>query len=253
VGRAFYQQELRLGENSLSGRVGMIDLTDFFDTNLFANNEARQFLNSSLVNSSGFKTGLVAPGVMGEYRKKMHESWLDGAVLRGGYAVSRTARAFTSPVWTSELELNTILGGLRGNWRVGGTVGNVADAGGIQGIHVSADHWLSRSAGTFGRYSWSNSGKGSVALSPVQQSYSGGFQWRFTGREDRISALAIGFSQAFPIDKSLASEKVFETYYRWQFARNFSLSPDFQLVVGSGGRQRRGTQAVFGVRMFFGL
>ncbi len=51
----------------------------------------------------------------------------------------------------------------------------------------------------------------------------------------------------------LASERVLETYYRWQLARNFSLTPDFQLVLGSGGRRSRGTHGILGIRMNFGF
>jgi len=255
LGKTFYQQEFRLGEARLAGRAGLIDLADFFDTNTFANNESRQFLNSAMVNSAAYKAGIVAPGIMAEYRRQIHRDWLDGAVLRVGYAVSRTERAFTSPIWTGEVELNSLLGGYRGSWRLGGTLGNVAGAGGVHGIHVSADHWVSRRAGVFGRYAYGGKGRGSLALSPLHQSYSGGIQWRFVDRQDRISALAVGFSQAFPInpDGTLTSERVLETYYRWQTAANFSLTPDFQLVLGSGGRRRQGTQAVVGIRMFFGL
>ncbi len=253
LGKAYFQQELQLGENRAIGRVGVIDLADFFDTNLFANNESRQFLNSAFVNSPGYKTGFSAPGFMGEYYRKTDRDWLTGVVLRAGYAVSRTDRAFTSPIWNTEIEANTLYRGLRGNWRAGFTTGHVAGVGGLHGYHLSGDHWISQRVGVFGRYAFSNAGAGSLSLSPVRQSYGGGVQWRFVRQNDRTSAYAIAFSQAFPIDRTLSSERVFETYYRWQVTRNFSLSPDLQFILGSGGRTQKGTQLVLGVRMFFGL
>jgi hypothetical protein len=255
LGKTFYQQELRLGENRVTGRIGVIDISDFFDTNTFANNESRQYLNSALVNSTAYKAGFSAPGLMGEYRRKMPYDWLDGAVLRVGYTVSRTERAFTSPLWTLEGEATTLTRGRRGHWRVGGTLGHVADAGGVRGMHISADQWISRRMGVFGRYAFGGRGPGSLAISPVSQSYSGGVHWRLVDRDDNISAVGIGFSQSFPIDPDglQASERVLETYYRWQIAENLSLTPDFQIVLGSGGARSHGTHVVMGLRMFFGL
>ena len=108
--------------------------------------------------------------------------------------------------------------------------------------------------GLFARYSIANSGPGSLVFGPVRQSYSGGLQWQVSGTGDRISAWGLGFSQAFgiPRDQRTASERVLETYYRWQAAENFALSPDFQLVFGSGGETSDSTHGVFGMRMHFG-
>ncbi len=255
LAKAFYQQELRVGRDHIVGRVGIINLSDFFDTNEFANNEARQFLSSAFVNSAGYKSGISAPGFMGEYHRKINRDWLQGVILRTGYAVSRTERAFTSPIWTGEAELLTTVRGRSGKYRFGGTLGNVADIGAVNGMHFGFDQWLSRNVGFYGRYAWSNSGPGSVSLGPVKQSYSGGVQWRFVDEADRVSAWAFGLSQAFGIatDDPLATERVLETYYRWQLSQNFSLTPDFQLVLGSGGNQIAGTHVVMGMRMNFGF
>lgn len=255
LSKVYYQQRLNLAKDYVVGRVGVIDFSDFFDVNEFANNEARQFINSALVNSTAFKTGIVAPGFMAEYHRQTRWDWLREAVVRGGYAVSRTERAFTSPLWTGELQLRTLLQGRDATVRIGGSAGNVADVGGISGFYFNFDHWVSRDIGVFARYGISNAGPGSQALGPAHQSYSGGVQWRFADREDRISAWGFGFSQTFGIEteNSSASERVLETYYRWQMARNFSLTPDFQLVLGSGGANKGGTHTVLGIRMNFGF
>lgn len=255
LAKAFYQQNLQLGDDYITGRVGIINLSDFFDTNEFANNEARQFLSSAFVNSAGYKSGISAPGFMGEYHRKVDRDWLQGLVFRLGYAVSRTERAFTSPISTAEVEMQTTLRGHDGKYRFGGTIGNVADVGGLRGFHLGFDQWVSRSLGLYGRYAWSNSGPGSISLGPVGQSYSAGLQWRFVDEQDRVSAWAFGFSQAFGIEteQPLSSERILETYYRWQLSRNFSLTPDFQLVFGSGGSIDQGTHVVTGVRMNFGF
>jgi hypothetical protein len=256
LSKVFYQQSLRLQDGEIRGRAGIINLTDFFDTNLFANNEARQFLNGALSNGAAFKTGISAPGVMAEYERQpwlLDAPWLDRLIVRAGYALSRTERAFSSPLWAGELELVTTVHGQRGHWRFGGTVGNVADAGRVSTFHVSADQWLSRRLGVFGRYGFSTSGAGALRFGPVRRAYSGGVQWRFIDEQERPSAWSLGFSQAFPTPgaESLVSEKVLETYYRWQITRNAALSPDFQLVMGSGGLSTRGLHTVYGVRLFF--
>lgn len=255
LAKAFYQQELRLGDDHIVGRMGIINLSDFFDTNDFANNEARQFLSSAFVNSAAYKTGISAPGLMGEYHRKTNGDWLQKVVFRTGYAISRTERAFTSPIWAGEVEMQTTMRGRRGKYRFGGTLGNVADIGGVRGLHLGFDQWVSAKLGVYGRYAWSSSSPASLTLGPVRQSYSGGVQRRFVNEGDRVSAWAIGISQAFGIEteESLASERILETYYRWQLSNNFSLTPDFQLVFGSGGSEAQGTHVVTGMRMTFGF
>lgn len=256
LSKVYYQQRLNLGDHHAVGRVGIIDFSDYFDANEFANNEARQYINSAMVNSSAFKTGLSAPGVMAEYHRSLAWNRLNTAIVRAGYALSRTERAFSSPVWNGEVELRGSILDRGANLRLGGSLGNVAGVGGVSGFHVSADHWTSRDTGIFIRYARSNTGPGSLAFGPAYQSYGGGFQWRFVDRDDRASAWGAAFSQAFRIrqdDRRAGSEKLFETYYRWQITNSFSLSPDLQLVFGSGGRRQDTTHVVLGVRAHFGF
>jgi hypothetical protein len=133
LNKVFYQQEARVGAGQLVGRVGVIDFSDYFDANEFANNEARQFMNGAFVNSLAFKGAVSAPGFMAEYTPGFTRGWLRNVEFRVGYGISRTERAFTSPLWTLEAELKPRLRGYQGAWRMGGTVGNVAGAGGVRG------------------------------------------------------------------------------------------------------------------------
>ena len=251
LAKALYEQGVRWGDSRLSARAGVLDISDYFDTNEFANNEVRQFVNSAFVNGAGYKTGVTAPGLVGEFERPLSHDNLRGLVLRLGYAVSRTERAFTSPLWTGEAQLRTVLKSYPGNWRLGMTLGNVAGEGGVRGMYVSADQWVSPRVGIFGRYGVGNSGPGSLVFGPVRQAYSGGIQWRFNDEGPNDSALGFAFSQAFRISdgESYTSEKVLETYYRWQVTRNFSLAPDFQLIFGSGGNSTKGTHGVVGARV----
>ena len=141
----------------------------------------------------------------------------------------------------------------RAAWRLGSTLGNVSGVGGVQGFYMSVNQWVSSRVGVYGRFAVANSGAGSLLLGPARQSYSGGLQWRFIDEADRVSAWGFGFSQAWGIEEeyALATERVIETYYRWQLADRFSLSPSFQLVLGSGGDPSGGTRLVFGVRTNF--
>lgn len=256
LNKAFYQQQVQLGRNdSIRGRVGVIDLTDFFDANEFANNEARQFLGSAFVNSPAYKGGVSAPGLMGEYHRDLDRDWLEGVVLRTGYAVTRTARAFTSPIWTNELQLRTRFGGRAGSYRFGATLGNVPLEGAINGFHLSFDQWISNDMGVYARYANSNSGPGSLALGPVDQSFGGGIQLRFIDRNEHVSAWGLGYSHSTGIQSEMRSpsERALETYYRWQVTDNFSLTPDLQLIFGSGGNRSGGKHGVAGIRMTFGF
>lgn len=255
LSKAFYQQEVRLKDDYIVGRIGIVNLSDFFDTSEFANNEARQFMNSAFVNSSGYKSGISAPGFMGEYHRTVDRDWLQGIVFRAGYAISRTERAFTSPIWTGETELGVRVRGNPGRFRFGGTLGNIAGAGGIRGYHLGFDQWVSGDLGVFGRFAQYNTGPGSLSLGPVKHSYSGGIQRRFVDKRDRVSEWGIGFSQSFGIETEaqLVSEKTIESYFRWQVSDIFSLTPDFQFVVGSGGSRTQGLHVVTGLRMNFGF
>jgi hypothetical protein len=254
--KAFYQQELSLGgQGSVLGRVGIISLSDLFDTSEFANNEARQFMNAAFVNSPGYKAGVSAPGFMAEYRRPADLGLVEGLTVRTGYGVTRTFRAFTSPLWTNEVEVQVRIGERPGKYRLGGTLGNVPDAGGLHGWHLGFDQWLSNTVGVFGRYARSNSGLGSISVSPVRQSYSAGAQWRLGEGGEEVSAWGVGFSQAFPIatTEPRRSERVIETYFRRQLTANLSLTPDFQLILGSGGSLDQGTHAVGGLRVNVGF
>jgi len=256
LGKAYYQQQIFLGTNRRStilGQIGIVDFSDFFDTNEFANNEVRQFLNSAFVNSAAYKTAIGAPGAAGEYSRALQGDRLTNLRLRAGYAVSRTDKAFSSPLWNGEVELSTLLKGHRGNWRFGGSVGNVADLGGVRTFYLSLDQWVSKDIGVFSRFVVNNSGEGSLTFGQPRQSLSGGLQWRLAGSDDQISAWGFGFSQAWGIelDQPLVPERVFETYYRWQFTENFALTPDLQIVTGAGGFS--GTHAIFGLRTNFGF
>jgi len=188
LSKVFYQQSLDLGRDRLTGRVGILDLTDYFDASLFANNEARQFLNGAFVNSAAFKTGVSAPGLVGEYERPLKRPSVESLVVRAGYAITRTERAFTSPLWTGEGEIRTQWKGLRGYWRLGGAVGNRAGFGTVRNVYLSADHWVAPRIGIFGRYAIANSGPGSLSYGPVRQSYSGGVQVRRPSAGNRISA-----------------------------------------------------------------
>ncbi len=257
LGKAFYQQSLRLRDGELRGRAGIVNLTDYFDANLFANNEARQFLNGAFTNGAAFSTGISAPGFMLEYDRPpwlVDASWIDGIVLRGGYALSQTERAFTSPLWAGELEVTTTLHGRKGHWRFGGTAGTVADAGGVGTFHLSVDQWLTDRIGVFGRFGSSSSGEGALRFGPVRRAFSGGVQWRFIDSAERVSAWSVGFSHASPqaSAEGRAAEKVLETYYRWQITQNAALTPSFQLISGAGGRTSESLHTVYGVRLFFG-
>lgn len=251
--RIYYQQRLNLAENYLIGRVGIVDLSDYFDASIFANNEARQFLNAAFVNSAAFKLTGSKPGLEAEYHRRLHGQALTGLVVRAGYAASRIDRAFTSPLWSGEVELQTDFDGRPGYWRFGGFLGNRAASGGVHGLHVSVDHWLSERLGVFGRYALANSGAGSLALGPARMSYNAGVHLDFVSSQDRHSAWAFAFGQTFgiPTEQPQSSERILETFYRYQWAKNISVTPDFQLVFGSGGRTRDGTQAVGGVRLNF--
>lgn len=254
--KAFYQQELNLGnQGSVLGRLGVISLSDLFDTSEFANNESRQFLNAALVNSPAFKGGIGAPGFMFEYRRGVDLAGVEELAVRTGYGITRTFRALTSPVWTNEVQARVRVGGRVGTYRAGVTVGNVPDAGGLNGVHFGVDQWLFDDIGVFGRYARSNSGPGALALGPVRQSYSAGLQWRFGEDVERVSAWGLGFSQGFPIadlDRTV-SERVLETYYRRQFTPNLSLTPDLQVVLGSGGQSERATHFVGSLRVAVGF
>ena len=57
LGKAFYEQGIRWGSSRLSARAGVLDVSDYFDTNQFANNEVRQFVNSAFVNGAAYKSG----------------------------------------------------------------------------------------------------------------------------------------------------------------------------------------------------
>lgn len=124
------------------------------------------------------------------------------------------------------------------------------DKAGVSSGHgwaVSASWQVNEELLPFVRFGHSNEGAGVAA----ETALSGGFEWKT--RPDQ--ALTVGVGWAKPANKPSGTddEKVIETSYKFQLAKNFSLLPDFQLIIDPANNPAESSVWVFGLRAILTL
>ena len=206
----------------LEGAVGKIDLTNYFDANLAANDETSQFLSSVFVNNPTLQQPGNGPGAIAFYDTR--KSWRFGAGMQhssnSGFAVA------DHPYFISEAEYTThLFYGYEGNYRLWGHL-NGARSGDNKGFGVSADQILFPALTAFVRYGL-NQPKGAMN----KYAWSTGFEKKRLFPSRSSDALGIAFGQqegvAFKVDS------LTEIYYRFFLSDHLSVSPHLQWLIRS--------------------
>lgn len=220
--------DLRLLEKRLYLVGGLLDLTNYVDRNVVANDETTQFLNGALVNNPMLKQPLNGPGLAMRY-----EPDRDMAVAFGVQSPDRSGSTVANKVYgvaEFDYQLHLPPAGV-GNYRAWGRYGRIADAieRGSWGVGVSLDQQLASSLTIFAR-----AGVGRTSGDPIlSHAWSTGLQWTapFATRiRDRIG---IAFSRQVEPD---GSESVGEAYYSLFLTDRLAVSADVQwLFSGQNG------------------
>ena len=289
LGQAWYQAAIPLpfggfkpdSREKLEITFGKMDIFGFFDQNVAASDEAKQFLNSAFVHNplldAGGEAGVDAngfqPGFIVAYANDSDKTqpWrLSVGAFGAGEYGSNYQKSFNSPLYMAqaETELN-LFGGLTGHYRAyGWTRAAAFDYNGTtarhSGIGISVDQRIDDGITLFGRY-----GKLVQGEAPFNQAVTLGaeFNGSYWGRAADTLGIAGGWLQAGSGYKSTSAEidingdgiadfafipsgaeTVAEIYYRYHISPQFELSPDFQWLTQGGANPDAKSAYVFGLR-----
>jgi hypothetical protein len=219
----------RLFQDRLDVFGGKIDPTNYFDRNMFANDETSQFLAATLVNNPMFKQPPNGPGLV--------TRWDAGRDLGFNLGVMGSREfeeaVFDGPFVAGEIDYHSTRL-LDGNYRLWARLGRVPDDLQRQtwGMGVSIDQLLTQQLGLFLRAGFSQSD----GIPQLSSAASGGLQFRapwLSRPRDRIGA---GYSYQW---EPIGSEQLAEFYYNFFLTERLSLIANLQWLI-SGPNQVTG-------------
>jgi hypothetical protein len=222
--RLVNQNELNLREawvrtelfsNKLGVSVGRLDLTNYFDHNLAANDETSQFISDALVNNPALGLAINGVGTALVYDPK------GGFTFKAGFQQSNTdATSLNESIFTlGEIGYVARIPAMgEGNYRFWYRTDNAGGAGYSIGYGTSIDQKLGPQITLFGRYGAADSERDHSR----DHFYSGGFQ----------AAQGLGF---FPGDRwgvgysqfdtqTMGKERLVEGYYNFSLTEKLALS-----------------------------
>ena len=289
LGQAWYQATIPLpvggfkpnSREKLEITFGKMDIFGFFDQNVAAGDEAKQYLNSVFVHNplldaggeagvdaNGFQPGFIAAYV-NETDKTQAWRLSVGAFGAGDYG-SNYQKSFNSPLYMAQAETQLkLFGGLTGHYRAyTWTRSQAVDFNGTTarhtGIGFSVDQRVDDGITLFGRYGNLVQGE-----APFNQAVSVGaeFNGSYWGRGADTLGIGGAWLQAgsayensnpeidingdgiadFSFIPS-GAETVAEIYYRYHISPQFELSPDFQWLTQGGANPDAKSAYVFGLR-----
>jgi len=238
--RLVRQNELNLREAWLRTEVlkqrlalsaGRLDLTNYFDHNVVANNETSQFLSDSLVNNPALGLAVNGSGFAAVFDPKK------GLNFKIGFQQSNPDATSLSDSIFSLAEVGYFLnpfglgeGNYRVWYRVNSTGKDFVGRKHLAGAGISFDQRLSPTVTLFGRYGASQA---SVVPEVVKQDrfYSGGLQFRNHVVFNPGDYWAVGYSQAHLVDAR--REQLTEGYYNFQLTERLKLSLHLTHVLES--------------------
>jgi hypothetical protein len=221
--RLVNQNELNLREawlrtelfsNKLGISAGRLDLTNYFDHNVAANDETSQFISDALVNNPALGLAINGAGLAVVYDPK------GGFTFKGGFQQSNTdAKSLNESIFSlAEVGYVSRIPGMgEGNYRVWYRTDNAGGAGYNSGYGTSIDQKIGPQVTLFARY-----GAADSDIEKRDHFYSGGVQF----------AQGLGF---YPGDKwgvgyshydtaTLGKERLVEGYYNFSLTEKLTLS-----------------------------
>jgi carbohydrate-selective porin OprB len=251
----------------LTVTAGKIDITNYIDSNAYANDETGQFLTGAFVNSAVLSAPDNGPGARVRYdilplpegkRDYKFGLYVEAGAMNGDRDEDglTTNKLFEDVYGAVEVGVTAEILGRPGNYRfwafadgAGRKAG--ADEGSrrytAHGAGVSFDQELAGWLGAFFRFGYRDSANLSY---DTQAAWMGGFQLMkiIPGRPD--DALGLAYGEIKPAKRtSSRNETVYEAYYRWHFTDTFHLSPIIQVVDDRSGNSGEDLLWVFGARL----
>lgn len=262
----WYEQRWR-GERIIV-TVGKYDPTGFFDANLFANDERRQFLGSPFVNNPSleFSGNTEGYGLGAVLRVEPLEGFEAAVGIQDGDGDFE--EVFARPWTIGEVVLEPHWGGREGHYRFYAWRSRTLRApllGGADmenhGIGFSADHQVTDHLGVWARYGAQNG-----AVAPFDRSTALGIHLGggvFGRRADTfgIGYATLAISNEYRMSRVAggsiefdADEHDWEAYYRIVFSgdgvtQGIALTPDVQWIANAGGDRSIDPIVIWGLRM----
>lgn len=255
-----YIEAAFLGER-LVLTAGKIDLTNYVDTNAYANDETLQFLTGAFVNNAILSNPENGPGARIRYEVIPEWLYVEAGFQNGDRdRDARTTNRFFEDVYgVVEIGVTPKLLGRPGGYRVwafaDGAGQRARESGGLRrytahGAGVSLDQELAGWLGAFFRIGYRDSANVNY---DTQAAWMAGFQIMkiLPGRPE--DALGLAYGEIKPAKRAaparpVRNEKVYEVYYRWHFTDKFHLSPILQVVDDRAG-EREDLFWVIGARL----
>lgn len=290
LGQAWYQAAIPLpflgfkpySRETLELTFGKMDIFGFFDQNVAAGDESKQFLNSVFVHNplldaagevgvdaNGFQPGFVASYL--NYFNKLEPWRLSVGLFGTGERGANYQRSLSSPLLMVQAEKQLkLFGGLTGNYRLyGWNRSQGVDYDGTlakhTGIGASVDQRVGDGIKLFARYG--KLVKGELPFNQaatVGAEFSGSYwsraadslgiagAWLESGKGYRTTTASAWLDDAQSVlaysFTPQGAEKVTEIYYRYRLSPQFELSPDFQYVTNGGGNADAKAVKVFALR-----
>ena len=213
---------LQFINNRLDFFIGKLDLTNYFDRNVFANDETTQFLNAALVNNAMLKQPLNRAGVTLRW-----DAGRDLAFSLGGQATHDLDEdLWSEPFIIGEIDYHSTRL-IEGNYRLWVRVSSLAKPDRTQQMYgggISIDQRLTPQLGVFVR-------AGVNQIESISRTFfaaSGGLQWTgplWNRPRDRLGA-GYSFQRDVP-----GEEQIAEVYYNLFLTDHFSVSGNVEWLI----------------------
>jgi Carbohydrate-selective porin, OprB family len=213
---------LKFFKDRLDFFVGKLDLTNYFDRNLFANDETTQFLNTALVNNAMLKQPLNRAGVTLRW-----DAGRDLGFSLGGQATHDLDEdLWSEPFVIGEIDFHTTFL-IEGNYRLWARVTSLSPPDRTRQMYgggISIDQLLTPQLGVFVR-------AGVNQIESISRTFfaaSGGLRWTgplWNRPRDRVG-VGYSFQRDVPGD-----EQVMEAYYNLFLTDHFSVIGNVEWLI----------------------
>ncbi len=217
-------------ENTIGATVGILDSTDYLDSNEYANDEYSQFMNEAFVNSGSYGLPSYDAGAALEWE---HGAWSVNAM---GMTVGENDEGNNFNFWGVQAgyQAETSMG--VGNYRVivAGASTAFLDPTGTNeedrlAWGISFDQAFGDVVGAFVRFGW-QSDDAAVDYNAI---YTGGLNFNGSGWNREADNIGIGYAYLSGGNLDIDSTRAFEAYYRFVLNDYLGITADVQYMKDS--------------------
>lgn len=225
---AWYRHAIGLEDGGqLLLTAGIIDATDYLDSNRYANDGYTQFMNAALVNGPNFFAPSYDAGGVAE--------WQQGAIRFTGLVmnIGENEHGNGYNYYAVGVDVSTRFAPGEGNYRVSlaTTSDDFSDASGLRserrlGVMVSLDQQFGPLLGGFLRLGWQDD----AAAVDYRALYSGGLDISGSGWGRAADNIGVGYAWLDGANSGIAHTHVAEAYYRLALLDGLAVSADLQYM-----------------------